>query len=1062
MSDNYKDICETNPITSEENQTAIAAASSIPWQIIEQDPGDLRAEAIDGLSDDFAQAGANASPELEINKGKILFSSRRVYLQPQQNVFAGSNSLDAIRRETRNIIGSNALRPYIGLPPLDPVEYGDDPIATSVNLLDPLRFILGKVFYSRPVTGMIFVEEEQNLGPFDPLIHPIVSPFRVYNNADYEPGNPVSSNNSLGLYFAAAEVLSIGTDGSDEYIITQKVKLNSYAPLFIDDLEDPTTKEADEFLLRYLPSRGHVFEEFRFSTDASLFESEASFVSGPPGIYASFSVNLPKILSQRAAPQTNPELPAGQPQSDYYETNSMDRGEKLNVYVDYLNTHPDTIIDDLQGNPLVRPDTIEETCYEEVVSEKYPSHAVRRLKPLNDSILEATVGDAQTGEMIRWIDSVSPEFVEILFNTPSTVNNAPDFAQIFEQTGTDALLLAALDARFSKIQDELSLFSDLTALSLSSISFDDEVTTDDYYRVPDNENPVRQVSRQFQSPNQKYIANYRPRVISNSITFMKDLIESATPELSPSPDEENLPISEIFKRSEFPMLFDLHEKLDSTALRQNMKIELMSRVARCQAAIGRILSDDQDKRPKKILDLFSPKNCYSEVIAFRVEKVNALTGKVIKEFYFFNESESEKIRFIDSEVTLSSRYIYNIYAINMVCSTNYLYRSASANSEDLEDRDTTNFNQTVIPQPSIEFEFESTLDLKIIETPYFSQDVVVTDLPPLDPRLELEKLDHHGDNSLGGFRIRFYPNLGTASEIPMKIREEDEQAINRMLENQPNRSTREKQQGIIKYSGIDTNPICYEMLVLKSPPQQYSDFDSAESRKTDTGSSILKFRLEPNSPRFLIFRTLDSGGLSNPSRMFKLVYHSYADGDYYEFELYEPEIIQSALEMTCERYLSIKPAFHQSIVDYGITDESTQADIVSTLESAPSLEEISIGTAPATERIWDKKFKIRIKSVNTGKAIDLNLVHKVLSDSPSTASGPQRAGATCTGEVNEKNEAINRGIQKSKSDLREKAAQILRSSSGLSASDESDPRNSGRAIQNRDNNNSPGNGFNEY
>ena len=44
-------------------------------------------------------------------------------------------------------------------------------------------------------------------------------------------------------------------------------------------------------------------------------------------------------------------------------------------------------------------------------------------------------------------------------------------------------------------------------------------------------------------------------------------------------------------------------------------------------------------------------------------------------------------------------------------------------------------------------------------------------------------------------------------------------------------------------------------------------------------------------------------------------------------------------------------------------------------KSAPPVEELSLGVKDnENEKLWTKKFKLRIKSKTTGKAIDLNVV----------------------------------------------------------------------------------------
>jgi hypothetical protein len=70
--------------------------------------------------------------------------------------------------------------------------------------------------------------------------------------------------------------------------------------------------------------------------------------------------------------------------------------------------------------------------------------------------------------------------------------------------------------------------------------------------------------------------------------------------------------------------------------------------------------------------------------------------------------------------------------------------------------------------------------------------------------------------------------------------------------------------------------------------------------------------------------------------------------------------------------IQIKPAFHQEIFD-------DQNDFVRNLSTfKKKINDITLGTA--SDKVWGKKFKIRVKSKDSGKIIDLNVKFNLIKD----------------------------------------------------------------------------------
>ena len=78
------------------------------------------------------------------------------------------------------------------------------------------------------------------------------------------------------------------------------------------------------------------------------------------------------------------------------------------------------------------------------------------------------------------------------------------------------------------------------------------------------------------------------------------------------------------------------------------------------------------------------------------------------------------------------------------------------------------------------------------------------------------------------------------------------------------------------------------------------------------------------------------------------------------------------LDKTFKNLLQIKPAFQQEVLD----DRTDFIQDLSTFNK--KIKDIPLGTA--IDKVWGKKFKIRVKSKDTGKIVDLNVKFNLNKD----------------------------------------------------------------------------------
>ena len=218
----------------------------------------------------------------------------------------------------------------------------------------------------------------------------------------------------------------------------------------------------------------------------------------------------------------------------------------------------------------------------------------------------------------------------------------------------------------------------------------------------------------------------------------------------------------------------------------------------------------------------------------------------------------------------------------------------------------------------------------------------------------------------------------------------------------------------------DTLPTHFQVWRIEEQPKKWRDFYYSPTTKmsfvkANSNAGFLSHDIEPNKYYYYIFRAIDNfederyvrGKTmhSNPTDIFRIRMVSYENGIFLEMEPYDMEENKEkpSFEINFERFLKVKPNFKQTLMNFSKTlkrlqptvtlpvnglnemrkrfnliDPNNPLYIADTREfqnSAPPVEEITLGAPdfPPHERLWSKRFKIRIKSKNSGRAIDLNV-----------------------------------------------------------------------------------------
>ena len=152
------------------------------------------------------------------------------------------------------------------------------------------------------------------------------------------------------------------------------------------------------------------------------------------------------------------------------------------------------------------------------------------------------------------------------------------------------------------------------------------------------------------------------------------------------------------------------------------------------------------------------------------------------------------------------------------------------------------------------------------------------------------------------------------------------------------------------------------------------------------------------------FRSHDLAGFSNPSPIFEFTKHNHGDGSYMTFELYEPDYLESTMEIKCERLISIRPSIDQTMINFysdpyvQSTPEQNAAAAEARLGSVPeNISSVALGIntdfngLPGVNGlVWDRSFKFRFTSISSGNSFDINTTFKYskLSIDGISSTGP--------------------------------------------------------------------------
>lgn len=345
--------------------------------------------------------------------------------------------------------------------------------------------------------------------------------------------------------------------------------------------------------------------------------------------------------------------------------------------------------------------------------------------------------------------------------------------------------------------------------------------------------------------------------------------------------------------------------------------------------IDQFIHDYKMQNGRTFKEIIEGKRCYEETLFYRIDKYerDQITGQKqkIQSFYLPNVENQQELSFIDSQIKYETDYIYKIYTYKAVLGNKYLYISDWGTSKQTTIKNVPSFH--------------------IIETEFGEVDGIVTDKPPPPPEVQVIPFKDRADKAL----FLFNPSTVEYKLYPIIIDEREELQYD-MIRRSQQLELEEK----IKFGGDDKTEEYYVYRIEKHPTS-YEDFKNNVHKTLQTLNNVTTAEfledLEPNKKYYYIFRSIDVHDyISNPTEVFMVQIIEDNGLSFLRVEVV-PFIKKEfkKAEKNVRRFLHIKPSDIQLSALY--SDEEVDEKI--------------------KEHVWGKTFKIRLKSKNTNKFVDI-------------------------------------------------------------------------------------------
>ena len=407
--------------------------------------------------------------------------------------------------------------------------------------------------------------------------------------------------------------------------------------------------------------------------------------------------------------------------------------------------------------------------------------------------------------------------------------------------------------------------------------------------------------------------------------------------------------------------------------------------------------------------------CKSEVLGYKIKKYRVMGNdtSLLTTFVVMNNSDEMIKKIVDSQVKYGEIYEYRIERIVVVFGTKYLYLnpmtgeghrrfmeqtpvyldggSAAGNNPVKEGSAGPRWNN---PHDWAELCFGvlHKPDIRIMTIPSAVKRVGVTDKPPVHPDVEIVPFKNNSKKVLFNFRS----GHGEYSAVPIFLDLSDHIQFTNVMINQGisydvasdhtsdiylrmwNPAWPIEALPVVKFR-TDDPTTSFEIFRIEEYPRSYVDFFGTKIKKIRGTADNATFidEIQSNKKYYYTFRAEDvHGHVSNPTHIYEVELIKHNEASYMEVNIIEPKDVKEIRKRKRQstkklrQFLMIRPSILQRRLA-PVPEGNSHVFEARLVDGDPVMG------PPVRTNLYDRRFKLRIRSKHTGKEIDINFKFKL-------------------------------------------------------------------------------------